>query len=107
MKLNEQLEQVSKENDENTKSKNDIIEQQNKTMDVLKKGMNEIKAEKETMIINHDNELSKIRMEIQRMEDSIIEKDERIERLQWKKDDMEKQLEKLKLDHEEEMGEMV
>lgn len=106
-KLNEQLELTSKENEENTKSKHDIIEQQNKAMDVLRKSMNEIKAEKENIIINHDNEVSKIKMEIQKMEDSIVEKDERIESLQWKKDDMEKQLEKLKEGHEEEMGEMV
>jgi len=107
LKLNEQLEQASKENEENSKSKNDIIEEQNKTIDILKKSMNDIKAEKETMIINHDTEISKVNMEIQKREDAIIEKDEKIERLQWKKDDMEKQLEKLREDHEEEMGEMV
>jgi len=59
------------------------------------------------LIINNDNDFSKMKTEIQKMEDIIIEKDERIDSLQWKKNDMEKQLERLKEEHEEEMGEMV
>ena len=51
--------------------------------------------------MNYEDETSKMRVEIKRLEDIKAETDDKIESLNWKKNEMEKQLEKLKEDHEE------
>merc|ERR1712008_440257 len=66
-----------------------------------------INHEKEKLQISKESELSKLMQEISKLNDFVTEKDDRLENLQWKKSDLEKQVDKLKSEHEDEMGEMV
>ena len=89
-KIIDQLDLLRKENDETLEAKNNVIEQQNKSIDSLKKKLSEVKTKKETLNMNYEDETSKIRIEIKSLEDFKAETDDKIESLNWKKNEMEK-----------------
>ena len=89
-KIIDQLDLLRKENDETLEAKNNVIEQQNKSIDSLKKKLSEVKTKKETLNMNYEDETSKMRIEIKSLEDIKAETDDKIESLNWKKNEMEK-----------------
>ena len=80
-KIIDQLDVLRKENDETLEAKNNVIEQQNKSIDSLKKNLSEVKTEKETLKMNYEDETSKMRIEIKSLEDIKAETDDKIESL--------------------------
>ena len=105
--LTEKLNQQNDESEELKLVKKDLTEQIQKEADLSKKNLQEMKAEKEMLVMNHDSELASLNNELQKLQDNILERDEKIENINWKKGEMERQLAKLKGEFDEEMSEMV
>merc|ERR1719234_695386 len=106
-KLRVQLEKATNEREGGMQQKDEVIKEMSANLDATKKAITELKAEKENLLIAKDSETSRLVQEVTKLNDLVAEKDEKLEGVQWKRADLEKQLDKLKSEHEEEMGEMV
>ena len=106
-KLNLKLEGLEKDKVDEVEKQKDVLAKHNLALDILRKNCQDIKLEKEKITANFENEVSQTKSQIQILESKMVEKDEKIDSLQWKKGEMEKHVEKLKVEHDDEMGEMV
>ena len=105
--LTENLHRQSKESEELQNVKKDLTEKLQKEAEFSKKKIKEMKADKENMILSHENGLTSLNDEVQRLKEIIIERDEKIEKVNNKKFELERQLTKVKGEFDEEMSEMV
>merc|ERR1712079_359251 len=105
--LTEKLNQIKEDNEELKTVKKELTDQMRQASEAWNKSIQEIKVEKETQALNHENEIASVNNELKKLQDNILEKEEKIESLIWKKNEMEKQLDKLKGEFDDEMSEMV
>ena len=105
--LTEKHHRQNKESEELQNVNKDLTEKLQKEAEFSNKRINEMKADKESMILSHENSLSSLNDEMQRLKETIIERDENIEKVNNKKFELERQLTKVKGEFDEEMSEMV